>query len=302
LGIFQLNYNNPEYSTPYSAKIYLKIDAICIILSKREGFKINIFAFLKNTLIKLNIFIGRSTKINLVYDFLFLLRNSYFLIDLIRVGSPNDGGYLFPANLVDKFDMCISFGIGDNFDFESELAANGKIIYGVDGSIKDPGKTDVFRNFTSLYAASHSDDRSVEINKFLQHLVSKDKAFILKIDVEGDEYEVINNITEDILKKPEIIIVEFHHLDSLYTPFGYKIISSVFKKVLKYFYIAHIHPNNISVVYGPKGARIPNNLEITFVNRRHESSISKIRSMPHEHDARNVINKKNLVLPNEFWK
>ena len=52
------------------------------------------------------------------------------------------------------------------------------------------------------------------------------------------------NIDETNLKKFKVMIVEFHHFEQILTKIGYKVIKSTLDKILKYFDVAHIHPNN----------------------------------------------------------
>ena len=52
----------------------------------------------------------------------------------------------------------------------------------------------------------------ISINKWIEE---KDREIILKIDIEGDEYSILANISDQNLKKVRILIIEFHDLRNL---------------------------------------------------------------------------------------
>lgn len=83
--------------------------------------------------------------------------------------------------------------------------------------------------------------------------------FFLKIDIEGHEYRIY----EDIIKNQEIVtgmVIEFHEIDLFYDLFEKIII-----KLKENFYITHIHANNYAHY-----SEIIENLavyEISFINK-----------------------------------
>lgn len=66
-----------------------------------------------------------------------ILYPKYYLEDLKRFGSKSDGGYILSNKIIKKADFLLSFGLGDNFQFESDLKkANSKCkIYVYDHTI-----------------------------------------------------------------------------------------------------------------------------------------------------------------------
>ena len=48
---------------------------------------------------------------------------------LVRIGGTGDGSYLLTENLVDSIDVCMSPGIGENINFDLELADRGIRMY-----------------------------------------------------------------------------------------------------------------------------------------------------------------------------
>ena len=50
-----------------------------------------------------------------------ILYPQYYTKDLLRLGSQSDGGYVLSNKIIKKADFLLSFGLGDNFKFESDL-------------------------------------------------------------------------------------------------------------------------------------------------------------------------------------
>jgi len=88
---------------------------------------------------------------------------------------------------------------------------------------------------------------------------------ILQMDIEGDEYDVIFDTSNDILKRFRIIVIEFHRLDTLLDRYGYLIINTAFRKLLKNFSVVHIHPKNCSEPVRFKGYDFPPVMEFIFL-------------------------------------
>lgn len=90
----------------------------------------------------------------------------------------------------------------------------------------------------------------------INNIVKNKKNILLKIDIEGDEYKILDNIIKNS-HKINCLIIEFHFIKQKIK----KIYDFVDKT--KIFKIIHIHANNVAGVdrYG-----FPLALEITFIN------------------------------------
>ena len=111
---------------------------------------------------------------------------------------------------------------------------------------------------------------------------------ILQMDIEGSEYEVIFNTPDRLLNQFRIMAIEFHYLDRLFDPFVFSIFSSCFEKILNYFHVAHIHPNNCDSSVKRGEIEVPRFLEFTFINKRRVSSTRPQLVFPHEKDVDNT--------------
>ena len=120
---------------------------------------------------------------------------------------------------------------------------------------------------------------------------------ILQMDIEGCEYEVLHNVSEGLLKKIRIIIIEFHKLHQLADRFSFSLIASALKKLLKSHFVVHIHPNNNRKVLRIHGLEIPGTMEFSFLRKDRLISGGQVSSFPHPLDVKCVSKKRDIVLP-----
>ena len=93
--------------------------------------------------------------------------------------------------------------------------------------------------------------------KYIFNKLSDEKKVILKCDIEGDEYKIIDDI---LIYKDNInlLIIEFHNLDIKINEF-----KNVMKKLLEEYHIVHLHGNNH---LGVREDGLPIVLELTLAN------------------------------------
>lgn len=241
------------------------------------------------------------------------------LYELIRLGKNNDGGYLAGKNSVLNSSTLISFGINDDCSFEKEFknlhnidvlcydhAVGGrfwlkKFRRALRKSLKGEIKLlkDFFINifnYKFFFNRSGSffykqrivgkDDNSllsgeINIKKIINNNNLKKNLF-LKIDIEGHEYEIL----DDIISFSSYInglIIEFHDVDLNLN----KIITFISSFDLK---LIHIHPNN-SINYRNN---IPPCLEFSF--ERNPIIVSNDVYFPHNLDQKNDKRNDDLKL------
>ena len=100
---------------------------------------------------------------------------------------------------------------------------------------------------------------------------AKGKSIVLKVDIEGSEYRVI----DDILRHSDIVsalVIEFHHTE----PYRSLFLESIAKLKQRYD-LVHIHGNNYDFVAADG---LPEVLEITFVKNAKDSGSEKRKSFP----------------------
>jgi hypothetical protein len=220
-----------------------------------------------------------------------------------RVGSKNDGGYILPLNCP-EVDSLISFGLGDDSNFEIDCVKRGIaknfIIFDHTVSVKS-----LFFRLLKRFVTQPFDIKAVLYRlrvlifytyrfKFLNnsHVPSKisskplsagelslseiaanltTKSFMLKIDIEGDEYEVIPHVI-CLAEQIPLLLIEFHHTELLREKF-----QKAIADLKRCYGIVHVHGNNFT---GIAEDGIPHTLEITFLKRDLIDTTKKVFKLP----------------------
>ena len=180
---------------------------------------------------------------------------------LKRYGSVGDGGYVLPINAVNKSKFLISGGIENNNEFEVNLAKLGIIGIQIDNSIDKPPT--LHKNL-SFMRATLGNLHEVDINDLVAGFPSRVSG-ILKLDIEGAEYSVLNSLKD--LDKFNAITVEFHNLYKISEDNFWKNFKSILMILKKYHVVVFIAPNNCCGYTILGGFPIPNVMEITFAKK-----------------------------------
>ncbi len=139
-------------------------------------------------------------------------------------------------------------------------------------------------NFNCKFVSSYRNQNTITLTDILSDYKLHNKSF-LKIDIEGHEYRLIDEIL-NYNNHISGMVIEFHNLDIMFDVFSEQI-----EKLKKYFYITHVHANN----YAPYCNEIlsPNCWEITFLNREIPKDIIV------EEFKNGIYNKENLDYSND---
>jgi hypothetical protein len=254
-----------------------------------------------NFLLRNNLFIHNLVSQDKIIAF--LKKINVYQTELIRLGSNNDGGYLVPNDLK-GISACFSPGVDTKIQFEKDLTKKDIPSYLLDYSIDClPEKNELF-TFEKKYLGVNNDNMTINFNTWINKYFKKESndEFILQMDIEGSEYEVLLNLENSLLKKFRIMIIEFHSLNNLLHPGGYRQINALFDKILEHFYIVHIHPNNIFPQVNAMDISIPTLLEFSFIRKDRLDKKINIRSLPNDLDQKNILDKRDIVLPGYWYK
>lgn len=201
--------------------------------------------------------------------------------DLVRLGPANDGGYLVSLADVMATKKLVSYGIGDNWDFEkSFLDLNDCDLDAYDGQIPTTSLNEVIEWFQGCRRITHKNivPTGNPHGSTVEQTINTQDIF-LKCDIEEDEMRLFNELLS-IAHRFTGIVMEVHriHLWS-----NYNLVTNFISKLpLK---LLHVHANNWGYVISPEIAT-PSNLELTF-GRGAESSIDPDLTLPHALDASN---------------
>ncbi len=194
-----------------------------------------------------------------------LLQQELVKSDLVyRVGSELDGGYVMGKVSNQKY--AISIGVGRDVSWDEAIAKQGITVHMFDHTVKKPPTS--FKN-SQFYKIGI---RSSKINKsrkllLLEEILHKigladNKNLILKIDIEGAEWDILAEIDALSLTKFDFIIIEFHDLDLSNLKQR-----EILAKLKINHGIIHVNPNNYSKILSFEGYLIPSVLEITYVKK-----------------------------------
>lgn len=230
----------------------------------------------------------------------------YLVNDKIRLGRPYDGGYVLSRVVLEKTRYVLSLGINDEWSFEKDFVRQFKIeklvmiddrssyrdlmtelikvsIVRVYKPFNKVVKNSFAKNFdlvksfwqlknstNTLYhkvrAGNHTGEVTLK-NIIKGHALDvQENSVFLKIDIEGSEYDLIQDII-DLNYFFSGLVIEFHRV--LTNP---EQINKAVQKLNSSFYIYHTHYNN----YTERNEWIADALEISFAHRKFQNSICKL--------------------------
>lgn len=226
--------------------------------------------------------------------------------NLVRIGNLHDGGYVVPEDLVSESDMLISFGVCDDWTFEEDfLRRNPRAaIHAYDHTVSEwifkrkyrasalkfclgrgswrelSASRALWRSYIRFFSndATHFEEKIntrgdragfATLGKVFDRI--KSERVFLKIDIEGAEYGIIN----DVLRyAPRIVglVIEFHETSDLRETF-----CSAIQRLQTKFHIVHVHPNNYGYIADDG---LPSVIEVTFRSGVAGSGVARRSVLP----------------------
>ena len=243
------------------------------------------------------IYLGKRTKKRELQAFFQRLYPVTTNRKLVRIGEASDGGYLLPDDL-EGIDACFSPGVAEDSHLETCLSEKGIKCYLADYSVDAPPTENLLFDFEKKFVGMENNSVYMTLEDWVSRKTSKEASdLILQMDIEGAEYEVILDTSNELLKRFRIMIIEFHNLDFLIDRLGFQTIDIVFRKLLKHFDVVHIHPNNYSKPEKDRGFEFPPLMEFTFLRKDRITERTFTTTFPHKHDSTNVPGKPDFPLP-----
>lgn len=210
-------------------------------------------------------------------------------LKLVRLGKDNDGGYVVPTIALEKSDVLMGYGIADDISFEQQYSQQyDRHSYGFDGGVanirtghsKCHFYSECLGNDSHLYKGQVSSRKFASYSEHLKKLGLEKKKIFLKMDIEGAEFDVF----DDILRHQENIsgfVLELHMNNN---PVEVKkLLSSIDKS----FLLVHVHGNTCcksekwTFISKYSTRPIPSILELTYVNRDLITSYKVARNQKH---------------------
>lgn len=210
------------------------------------------------------------------------LLTPYEFDNLHRYGGNYDGGYILAENLLQNSQIIYSYGVGPEeswITFDREMSSRKKTVYLYD-NLKNGfwAENDPFFVFKSEYVNSKN---------IYSHIIENNHVektnMVLKMDIEGNEYETLLNCSENLFNHFDQVAIEVHdvvnshlepyyliNVDNIEKRWENKI--NLFNKLNKFYYLVHIHGNNNSfkVIDG-----LPDVLELLYIRKDKFNEIEK---------------------------
>lgn len=203
---------------------------------------------------------------------------------LIRLGPDSDGGYLVPDDL-DGIIACFSPGVSAISGFEKDCADRGMKVFLADRSVDQAADSHERFHFTRKYVGVTTNEDFMTFDDWVDSSIPNcDEDLIFQVDIEGFEYETILNISDKLMRRCRILVVEFHHLNQLWNGHFFRLASRTFEKILQTHSCVHIHPNNDRKLQRMKGLSIPPLAEFTFFRKDRFGTSSTAKTFPHPLD------------------
>jgi hypothetical protein len=210
--------------------------------------------------------------------------------NLIRVGPKTDGGYIIDRRILNKSKILITCGLNDDWEFERDyLKKNQKTqINAYDHTVNKRFWLSRFKKdiISLLLFKKLKINKILDVFKYLDYrlffrnnnkhfekkivfkkrndnettipdILANYNEIFLKVDIEGDEYKILNDIKRNS-SKIIFLVIEFHDVDK-----NIKKIKNFIKKLdLK---IIHIHGNNYG---GLDKNNNPKVIELSLLNSK----------------------------------
>jgi hypothetical protein len=226
-----------------------------------------------------------------------------------RVGRNWDGGYVLESDSLSSVEVTYSYGVGWELSFEKALySRTHKTIRLFDPTLFDMGniptqskrglywlgryfaKVVYFKSILvslplrgyglKFYNEGLAKSKNGKYNSFSNHLAEfgdEGKKILLKIDIEGGEYEMFED--EKFLKSLDNVVQIAMELHDLEREIGR--VEKIVQRLSDRFSVVHFHANNYGYLFESKGKKVPSVIEITFLNNAYmKQRVADTESLP----------------------
>lgn len=185
----------------------------------------------------------------------------------LRVGnSKGDGGYV----MIDDFqgiEAAYSYGINNDVTWDKDIAARNIPVYQYDHTIMELPETNPLFNWTKQGICGHGSEEP-NLRTLSEHVernghTAADR-LLLKIDVEGAEWDVFSTLPPNLLSKFDQVVGEFHGFQHFELPYWAEKLSRSIANITAGHRLFHVHANNNSALSIVGGIPLPAVLELSF--------------------------------------
>jgi hypothetical protein len=214
----------------------------------------------------------------------------------IRLGAPGDGGYV----LLDDFAGIVrgvGCGVGWDVSFERDLAERGIEIDLFDHTVAGPPTQHARFHFHRIRLGDGAgEDPCVSLDGIAAMYRLAPGTAILKVDIEGDEWALLNQVTPASLLRYRQIVIELHWLNRAGDPQFLAAMTAAMRKLTRDFAVVHVHGNNNAPIASFGALKVPYVLELSLVSRHHYRLRRSHEEFPTALDAPNSDKRPDLPL------
>ena len=233
-------------------------------------------------------------------------------------GLKKDGGYALTDDLK-NIKIAYSFGVDGEFSFDMHLADNDIDVYMYDPFIKGldfsqynlnnsqdfKNNADYYQKKLHFFKIGITGSKKQNNMKTLQEILndnghSNEKDMILKMDVEGSEWDSLNELSEDFLKKFKYITLELHLGNK---PSELEIKINVLKKLSKFHQVIFIRFNNAGELIEFGHNKIGSLIEISYMLKKGNTFVRDSLVYPlKEMNFKNLIGRPDIDYDLNIYK
>ena len=210
-----------------------------------------------------------------------------------RLGPLRDGGYVLPKDLLKQIDLLMVFGVSNDVDFELDYIEKypETKVYLYDHTIESLPKVHANFRYKKVGIGPRQEKDLNTLVHFLEEVDPSNKCRkMLKLDIEFNEWEVIENSPQEVFSQFDLIVIELHLAFVEYlgkhSPYFSSFFETVYGKInrdlaCKYIgsieklqtthLVSHAHVNNslpsIDIDCGGGLEKLPQLVELTLVRR-----------------------------------
>ena len=219
----------------------------------------------------------------------------------VRVGSNYDGGYVMLDDFQnEKVDAAYSFGIGNDISWDEAIASHGIDVFMYDHTIdrlpQNHAKFHYFKTGVTGYEKGADTKTLGELIIENGHTMCKN--LIMKMDIEGCEWDIFKEATSEVINQFSQIVIEFHGLSFVVYDQRCLSIINVLKKINQSHQSIHVHANATGIPLWVGKLVLPAVLEVTYIRRADVKNklIANTRQFPTEIDQPNFVNWPDIYL------
>jgi hypothetical protein len=218
-------------------------------------------------------------------------------IEKVRRGGAHDGGYVMLDDLA-GIAAVYSLGIGGDVSWDLAMAELGLPVFQYDHTVeKPPAPHALFRFHRQKIGPVHDSAQQItSLEELLRQNGHLGKKVILKMDIDGAEWDVLDHVDGDLLTHFPQILCELHDLNRFIDPAWTARAARVIAKLTRHHRLVHVHGNNYVPPFWNGHADFPDVLEASFALASAYDLVESGETFPGPFDRPNARNLPDISL------